>query len=98
MMATPSRGQNAYGRVALLLCVERCPPGDSGLEGATSHCDLLGVPDRECGEHLLKVSLIVFGPWASLGERWGSHAQSMHAYGAGAMMDGNFAIHGSGIG
>ncbi|MBP2523594.1 hypothetical protein J3A74_002702 [Rhodococcus sp. PvP104] len=23
------------------------------------------------------MSLIVFGPWANLGERWGSHAESM---------------------
>ena len=57
--------------------VERSPPVDSRLECTASYCDLLGVPDGERGEHLLKVSLIVFGPQANLGERWGSHAESM---------------------
>ncbi|MFF8327901.1 hypothetical protein ACH49M_21170 [Rhodococcus qingshengii] len=42
--------------------VERSPPVDSRLECTASYCDLLGVPDGERGEHLLKVSLIVFGP------------------------------------
>lgn len=48
-----------------------------GAEAATCHCNLLGVPRRKSGQHLLEMRRILFGPRANLGERSGSHAESM---------------------